>query len=219
MPTRTVPDPASRLLAAAFERLRATRQPVRVEELAAALDQPAVQVAATVDRLAKAGRLRRDHAGAVTGSHGLSVVPTPHELELEGHRFWTWCAWDAVGILGALGASGRIRSHSPASGAPIELAFQDGCPPPSTVVVFLAAEECSSSTVEDWCPKVNFFEDAQAAISWAARHQLAGEPLSLQAATRTGTAAWRCWLAPAAGDPGAGCQAQHHEAGRKGPPW
>src|SRR6266508_403605 len=98
---------------------------------------------------ARQGRLRRDPAGAVSGSHGLSLTPTAHELLLENpagreRQYWTWCAWDAVGILAALDASGRIRSTSPSSGAPIQLDFHHGHPrdPEPRLVVFFADTDC-----------------------------------------------------------------------------
>jgi alkylmercury lyase len=135
----------------------------------------------------------------VTGSHGLSVTPTAHAFQLDGRRFWTWCARDAVGILGALGATGRVRSHSPHSGAPIQLDFHAGRPSaPSDVVVFMADQDCCTSVADDWCPLVNFFEDARAATAWAAQQQAAGTPLPLAEATRTGTAHWRAHVAPVA---------------------
>src|SRR6266536_3608411 len=97
------------LLARAFHLLLDDHRPVSAARVAQAL--------ASLDRQ---GRLRRDPAGAVSGSHGLSLTPTAHELLLEHpagreRQYWTWCAWDAVGILAALDASGRIRSTSPSS--------------------------------------------------------------------------------------------------------
>jgi hypothetical protein len=103
----------------------------------------------------------------VTGSHGLSVTPTRHELLFhedsgEQRHFWTWCAWDAVGILAALEASGQVRSTSPSSGAPVEVTFHRGSlyRADPDLVVFFADADCCGSVVEQWCPLVNFFEHA-----------------------------------------------------------
>jgi hypothetical protein len=160
--------------------------------------------------LDRQGRIRRDHTGAVTGSHGLSLTPTPHELHLEQQpgqerRYWTWCAWDAVGILAALDASGRIRSTSPGSRAPIQLDFDHGQlrnPEPELVVFFADTDCCtpgaetgdgsgcgSGSVIDEWCPLVNFFEHTEAAQAWAAEHRVRGTAVPLAEATDQGKVA------------------------------
>ena len=121
------------LLASAFRLLLDDPRPVSPTRLSETLATEPDQVERTLARLDQQGRIRRDQTGAVAGSHGLSLTPTPHELILEQkrgreRRYWTWCAWDAVGILAALDASGRIRSTSPSSGAPIQLDFHHGHP-------------------------------------------------------------------------------------------
>src|SRR6266540_1942376 len=100
-----------------------------------------------------AGGRRPATTRAVTGSHGLSVTPTRHELLLEQgqeRRYWTWCAWDTVGILAALDASGRIRSTSPSSGAAIELDFHHGSPRRAdpALVVFFADTDCCTPAID-----------------------------------------------------------------------
>jgi Alkylmercury lyase len=102
------------------------------------------------------------------------VAPTNHELVIDGRRRWTWCAHDAVGILGALEADGRVRSRSPYSGTLIELTFDAGQPAATDAMVFMAEEPCRS-VIDDWCPLVNLFEDDQAAAAWA-RQQGSREP-------------------------------------------
>jgi alkylmercury lyase len=194
------------LLAKAFYLLLDDRRPVSAARLAEALATDPDQVDHALALLDRQGRLRRSPAGAVIGSHGLSLTPTPHELILEHHtegerRYWTWCAWDAVGILAALDASGRIRSTSPSSGAPIQLDFRHGKPrgPEPGLVVFFADDdpECcgSGSVIDDWCPLVNFFEHADAAQAWASGHGVRGTAVPLSEATARGKAAWRRWIA------------------------
>jgi alkylmercury lyase len=182
------------LLARAFWLLLDQGRPVEVGALADALQREPAAVVAVVDRLAKAGLTRRDRAGRLLGgSHGLSVVPTHHELLMDGKRRWTWCAYDAVGILGALEADGRVRSRSPPSGALIELGFYGGRPDATEAVVFLAEGPCRS-VIDDWCPLVNLFEDDQAAAAWARQHGIAGAARPVAQATQLGAAAWRAYL-------------------------
>ncbi len=205
------------LLARAFHLLLDDGRPVSPPRLTQALACGLDRVDRALARLDRQGRIRRDQTGAVTGSHGLSLTPTPHELTLEEppgqeRRYWTWCAWDAVGILAALDASGRIRSTSLASGAPILLDFHHGhpCQADSELVVFFADTDCcpptsdtgddpdccaSGSVIDDWCPLVNFFEHADAAQAWAAEHCVPGTAVPVAEATEQGKAAWRRWIA------------------------
>lgn len=205
------------LLARAFHLLLDDGQPISTGRLAEVLESEPDRVERTLALLDRQGRIRRDQTEAVTGSHGLSLTPTPHELLLEqrsGHarRYWTWCAWDAVGILAALNASGRIHSASPSTGAPIQLHFHHGQPsdPEPGLVVFFADTDCCApasgadngseycgpgSVIDDWCPLVNFFEHAEAARAWAAGHGVRGTAVPLAEATRRGKDAWTRWLA------------------------
>ena len=53
-------------------------------------------------------------------------APTPHSVEAGG-RAWTGaCAWDALGIPGALHGDGRVRSECACCGEPVTLEVQDG---------------------------------------------------------------------------------------------
>jgi alkylmercury lyase len=205
------------LLARAFHLLLDDGRPVSAARLAEAVVGDLDRVAGTLALLDRQGRIRRDQTGAVTGSHGLSLTPTSHELILEhrngqARRYWTWCAWDAVGILAALDASGQIRSTSPSSGAPIQLDFHHGQPrdlDPELVVFFADTDCCapasgaddgsdccgSGSVIDQWCPLVNFFEHADAAQAWAAEHGVRGTAVPLVEATEKGKTAWLRWIA------------------------
>jgi hypothetical protein len=189
------------LLATAFGLLLGDGRPVIPARLAAALASDPDQVNRALARLDHQGRVGLTAAEAVTGSHGLSVTPTRHELLLhedsgEQRRFWTWCAWDAVGILAALEASGQVRSTSPASGAPVEVTFHRGSiyRADPALVVFFADADCCGSVVEQWCPLVNFFEHAGAAKAWAAEHGVRGTAVPLAEATDRGKDAWTQWV-------------------------
>ena len=50
-----------------------------------------------------------------------SAVPTPYRVEAGGRSWFANCAWDAFGILAALGVDGRISSSCPDCGEPIAL--------------------------------------------------------------------------------------------------
>ena len=147
--------------AAAFRRLLQSGAAVPVSELAVDLGRPAVEVGLVIDELSEGGRLRVDEQGRVVGACGLSVVVDRHQIELEGRRFWTWCAYDILGIFGALRASGLARTIDPRSGASLEVRFRDGRPEPADLVLFRPDESDLSrctNVYEQWCPNSNLFE-------------------------------------------------------------
>src|SRR5215813_13301650 len=101
---------------AAFRRLFRTGGAVPVADLVSDLDRPEQEIAEAVEDLEGEGRIRLDEQGRIVGAAGLSIGPDRHRIELGGRTFWTWCAYDILGIVGALGADGTARSTSPHSG-------------------------------------------------------------------------------------------------------
>src|SRR5713226_10219389 len=115
--------------AAAFRLLLETGRAVSAAQIAAELNAAPSAVERELRRLGAAGRIRLSPEGHVLGSAGLSVAPAAHELWLGSRRFWTWCAYDVVGIIGSLGDDARSLSRSPATGAPIRLLLMVRRPP------------------------------------------------------------------------------------------
>lgn len=193
-----------------FWTLLDSAEPVPVARLASRLGLEQAAVEQTLQALDRAGRVRRTPSGEVVGSLGLTIQPSPHELLLhrsqgEPHHFFTWCALDALGIIGALGASGRVRSVSPQTGAPIELRFQGGSPVTDGAVLFLADTVPVRSVVDDWCPMVNFFEHDQAASAWARARGVAGTVVPVTAAATIRAAdMWRPQIGHRRTGPGTG---------------
>ena len=139
-----------------------------------------------------AGRIRSDQDGLVVGSAGLSVSKDRHEIELEGRRFWTWCAYDILGIFGALKASGRALSPSP-SGPILEVRFEGGRPVGSDAVLFRPDDgliSCCENVYEEWCPNSNLFPDVEQARSWANERGIQGRVMDLHEASDLGTSDW-----------------------------
>jgi len=177
----------------AFRQLLATGDPATGEDLAAAIGLSSDKFALVLEELNTAGSIRRDEAGRVIGSDGLSVVADRHQIDFEGRRFWTWCAYDILGIFGALRATGTAASRSPATAAPITIRFRDGRPVAAAVVLFRPTDSFAASCTsiyEEWCPNSNFFEDDGSARAWSASHKLEGRVLSLEEAADLATAEW-----------------------------
>jgi alkylmercury lyase len=175
---------------AAFRAILATGEPWDPNEATiAGADAPSVRSA--IDQLLAAGRVRTNQQGHVTASCGLSVDPTPHRIETSRGARWTQCAYDALGILGALGEAGTIETSSPATGASICIRFVDGRPEGSEAVLFLADQSSCCRPNDEWCPNVNLFEDRLSALGWAEAHEVPGRVVSLDEGTDLGTMEWR----------------------------
>jgi alkylmercury lyase len=193
-PLGELADSNSLLRAAAFHLLLTSGQPVTCAELAKASGFELERTTKTLEDLDSDGRIRRDDAGRVVGSAGLSVIPDSHEIDLAGRTFWTWCAYDILGIFGALRANGTARSPSPPDCALIELRFLDGRPQEGDAVVFRPGEELMSgcdNVYAEWCPNSNLFLSRKLAEAWASEHQLSGRVLGLEEASDLATNEWQ----------------------------
>ena len=152
-PLGELSDANNLLRGAAFRLLLISGHAVSSDELARASGFDLEQTIKMLEDLDTDGRIRRDDNGRVVGSAGLSVMPDRHEIELAGRMFWTWCAYDILGIFGALRANGAARSTSLPDHALIELHFLDGPPPDGDTVVHRPAEELLSAcdnVTEEW---------------------------------------------------------------------
>jgi hypothetical protein len=77
-------------------------------------------------------RLHDAHA-VVLGEDGrirmlnpFSLVPTPHRVQAGGRWWYGNCAWDALGIVAALGGEGRCETSCPDCAEPIALDVRGG---------------------------------------------------------------------------------------------
>ena len=143
------------VLALAFNELLEAPQPVSVELLAESLGTEILALDEQLSALAERGWIRRNPEGAIVGSRGLSLEPTRHELELPQGRRYTWCAYDTLGIFGALAVSGTIRSTTPLD-EPVELEVVNGRPVAADGVVLFFPQRQVTSVVDEWCPLANF---------------------------------------------------------------
>src|SRR5690348_2490735 len=157
---KTPSDSEALIRRVAFRLLLAESEPIAVEQLSAATGIELERPRPLLDELAMAGRIRRDESGRVVGSAGLSIIPDRHEIELDGRRFWTWCAYDILGIFGALAANGRAVSPSP-DGSTVVVVFERGRPQKQHSAVLFRPDDdllagCAN-VYEEWCPNSNLF--------------------------------------------------------------
>lgn len=160
----------------AINLLFTTRGPLQTETLASAVGGDEAVAASLVAQMESEGGLLRDEDGRIVAVTGLSVVPTRHEFVVAGVRRWTWCAWDALGLVALLGQGGTVQSDCPQTGAPITVTFEDGrvTPDPAAARLLLADRPKDCVTVRDWCPLVNLFSSAEAAQVWMQRAGVSG---------------------------------------------
>jgi hypothetical protein len=134
--------------AAAFRLLLDKGQPVAVTSVAEAAGVDVATTIAVLEGFAQTGNV--SIAGdQVIGIAGLSVEPTRHRVELAAGRRLTWCALDAVGIVGAIG-DGVI--HSETADRAVELRVADGKLESTDLAMFVAEGYGLTSAVDQWCP-------------------------------------------------------------------
>jgi len=178
---------------AAFRRLLRTGTAVSITDLAADLDRPEPQVELAVGELRSEGSIQVDDRGRVVGAAGLSIGPDRHRVEVGDRTFWTWCAYDILGIVGALQADATAYSASPHSGESLTVRFHQGRPEPTSLVLFRPDDgfmSCCANVYEDWCSNSNFFESREAALAWAAPRGIPGHVMDLSEAADLATRNW-----------------------------
>ncbi len=169
---------------AAFREILATGRPWDPTS-ATDLGIDVASIRGALDHLVEGGRARINEEGRVTAAAGLSSEPTAYHILIGFDPRWTNCAYDALGILGALGADGVIATRSPSTGVAIHVLFERGRPVGSDAVLFLADESCCSRPNED------LFEDRSLADRWGEEHGVAGRVVSLEEGTDLGSEEWR----------------------------
>lgn len=167
------------LQAAAFALLFEHEHPATEPAIAARAGLDATVVATGLAEIEAKGMLRRDERGDIIGIAGITIEPTRHRIEIGDTIRWTWCALDAVGIIGALGRGGRFTTSVPDTGQQVEIEFSIDGRTSSAAVVFIADGFTDKPVVDNWCPTVNLFPDADGATRWAEMAGVTGQPIAV----------------------------------------
>lgn len=153
-------------------------------ELAEAIDLPLAEVEAW---LSGHPNIERDKDGNIEG-YGLTLRKTAHAFEIDGRRFYAWCALDTLIFPALIGRAAHIKSSCAVSGAAVHLTVTpDGIVDinPEGTVVSLRAPEPSADIRGVFCNHVHFFASASIAAAWLAVHPEA-EVLPVKAAYQLG---------------------------------
>lgn len=201
IPLPRLTAPQDELLRTAFHELRRRRAPVPESHLIAACGR-AVEVSEELERLSAAGRVGRDVEGNVTGALGLTLNRTTHELWLDESLWHSWCVIDALGILGATGVTGWLRSSVAGGDRAIRVAMADGqvVGGYTECVVFIPRYEPGASVIKAWCPAVSLFPEQDEARAWAAAHGVQGDVVPVDVAAAAARRRWHERLRPAVED-------------------
>lgn len=141
-----------------------------------------------LENLQRRGRVEM-HQDRLLGVYGLTLKSTEHRLTLRGSTFFTWCAFDVVGIPAALGESAEIASVCARCHTPLSLSITDGEPPKLPLVISWLAERCESVR-EQFCPTVNFYCDESHYNAALGDGQAPEIFLSLERAAEMGREIW-----------------------------
>ena len=185
-----LPDSATAVRSAGFVHLRGGH-PATVEDVANGSGLDAATVRHTLSVLAHRGAAELDADSRLVGIGGLSLVPTAHELVLDGVELHTWCAVDALGIPAALSADATARTHCQHCGRPIEVRFAAGSPTRPSPIVTWYPSAVGTNMRRSFCDAANAFCNQDHLRTWRAAHgEPAGEALSLDDVTARGRIIW-----------------------------
>ena len=159
-------------LAVALLKTLAGGEPVAEPQLAVTAGRERAQVATV---LARWPSVQRDEQGRVIGFSGLSLRPTPHRFQVDGHALFTWCAWDALFLPAVLDRPARVESKCPVTGADVRLTVEPhrirDCDPQAALVSFPSAEAVSTADITgSFCTHVHFLAGQDAAGRWLRDH-------------------------------------------------
>ena len=190
LPQVEVSDRHRGVQAAAFAMLLEDGRPVTGGQIAARAGIDPAEVTDLLADFDSVGRVRFDDEGRVVGIAGLSILPSRHRLDLDDATRWTWCALDAVGILGALRRDATFTTQVPDSDRELTLTFTPDGAAPTDAVIFIADGYGSDSVVDTWCPTVNLFADAVEADTWAKAHGITGRAVPVEELAADAAAMW-----------------------------
>jgi alkylmercury lyase len=167
---RLNPNPVRLLLSQQLLRLLANGQPVSPGQLAKALHMPYDQITVF---LQQSPSIEYDDAGNIIGA-GLSLVPTSHRFQVNGHDLFTWCAMDTLLYPVVLQQTAQVESRCPVSRERIRLTVTperiEHLEPASAMVSVVIPEETCCNIRSTFCNHVHFFSSSDAATTWLATH-------------------------------------------------
>jgi alkylmercury lyase len=165
-------DPEEQTVAVSLYRLLAAGRPVAATSLAERASVPVARVRPLLERWPA---VYLDENREVVGFWGLALGEMPHQLEVDGKRLYTWCAWDALFVPLILDRPVRVESTCPTTAERITLRVDAQGPaeisPKGAVLSFLRPDApFGHDVVLRFCHFVHFFASGHVAREWTAEH-------------------------------------------------
>ncbi len=170
---RPVDDEFERKFALSIYRLLARGEPVRREQLAAALNQRSSEIWETLSTWRSL--IQWDDNRRVVGFAGLTLEPTRHRLITDGGTLFAWCAWDTLFIPRILGVTANVESTCPETGRAISLTVSASGvthAEPSGVVMSLPQTTLAAMNENvraNFCQHMFFFWSIEDGTAWTSR--------------------------------------------------
>jgi alkylmercury lyase len=167
-------DEKDQNVALALYRSLSQGEPVSVPSLASAVRLPEDDV---IKRLSGWPGVHYDKSRRVIGFWGLTIMPMPHRLRINGIALYAWCAWDTLFLPELIGGTLDVASTCRGTGQAVRLtATPSGvqqADPADVVLSFLIpdSDRMNADVITSFCHYVHFFRTPQAALSWLAEHR------------------------------------------------
>ncbi len=113
-----------------------------------------------------------DNKGDLVGL-GLTLVPTPHNFEVNGHKMYAWCATDTLWFPALLNKSANVETVDPITGAKIRLTVSPQrveSIEPSTAVLSFSNYLDSKDVRGTFCNVGHWFVSRQTADAYISEH-------------------------------------------------
>lgn len=152
---------------AQVSRLIAWGRPVAVQEVAESLHLKPEEAKRFLKRFG--GEF--DEAGGLVGL-GLTMVPTNHSFQVDGHGLYTWCAGDTLIFPMILGKNAKVMSKDPVSGDGVVLTTTPQgveAVEPKTTVLSWPAHPNGDDVRRAFCDVTHFFTSAETAEQYASK--------------------------------------------------
>jgi alkylmercury lyase len=149
--------------------LLANGRPVAIDEVAKELDMYPLQAKKF---LASYGA-EFDSAGNLLGL-GLTLVPTPHHFEVDGHKLYAWCATDTLLFPTLLNKTANIETIDPVTETKIRLTVSPRAVEkvePSGAVLSFSNYLDATDVRGTFCNVGHWFASRQAGEEYASKHK------------------------------------------------
>lgn len=107
----------------------------------------------------------------VIGHMGLTIKPTPHQLQILDKTLYTWCAWDGLFIPDLLKTACTFTTKCPITHEILTVYFdgQGGfeTPMPGIVMSFLESKQVfDQNIIQQFCHYIYLFKNKTVAVEW-----------------------------------------------------